>query len=95
VSFEYGTKHEAPVVTFTADNVGRARFVTLVMPRTDPREPAPDLAVRVDGPVATAEVRHGFALNVRDRVAWTVDGGVAPLGDGHDAVAAWSREARQ
>jgi len=96
VSFEYGTKHEAPVVTFTADGTASAQFVTLLMPLAHADEPAPDLAVRFEQGVATAHVRHGAGANTCDRVRWTLDGGVALLrDDGSRAMAAWSREVRQ
>ena len=95
VSFEYGTKHEAPVVTFTADGAARVRFVTLVMPAGHAGEPAPDLAVRFDGGIATADVRGGADASRYDRIRWTLDGTVAPLGDaGRHAAAAWTREVR-
>ncbi|HKC54981.1 MAG TPA: hypothetical protein VKC35_02620, partial [Vicinamibacterales bacterium] len=96
VSFEYGTKHEAPVVTFTADGTASAQFVTLLMPLAHADEPAPDLAVRFEQGVATADVRHGAGANTCDRVRWTLDGGVALLrDDGSRAMAAWSRQVRQ
>ncbi|HEY3093097.1 MAG TPA: alginate lyase family protein [Vicinamibacterales bacterium] len=95
VSFEYGTKHEAPVVTFTADGAARASFVTLVMPRTHANDPPPEFAVRFARGVATADVRCVAAGHVYDRVTWTLDGNAAPLGaDAGTAVATWSRKVR-
>lgn len=94
VSFEYGSKHQAPVVTFTTDGAARGQFVTLLMPLAHAKERTPGLTVRCDLGVATADIRWG--ARIHDRVRWTLDGNVAPLGeDDRRTVAAWTRAVSQ
>jgi heparinase II/III-like protein len=93
VSFEYGIKHAAPVVTFTTDGVARTRLVTLVSPRITDDERSPELRVLIDGRMAIAEVSGGPGDDVIDRVGWTLDGAPAAgnLAPGR-ALAWWIRE---
>ena len=82
------------MVTFTADGAARGQFVTLLMPLAHAKERTPGLTVRCDLGVATADIRWG--ARIHDRVRWTLDGNVAPLGeDDRRTVAAWTRAVSQ
>ena len=92
VSAEYGIKQAAPVVTFTRDGAGFARFVTLIAPGRD-TEPPPDLRVRIGAHITVADVMCGANRQVHDQIAWTLDGTARPMADAtRPAIARWVRQ---
>ena len=92
VSFDYGVKHAAPVVTFTADAMERTRLITLVSPRVCPAQPPPELRVRFEDRLAIADVIRTVDGAVHDRIVWAVDGAAAPIeGVEEAAFAVWTR----
>ena len=91
VSSEYGIKQAAPVVTFTRDDAGCARFVTMIAPGRN-TEPPPDLRVRFEAHIAVADVTCGARREIHDRIVWALDGVARPIADGtRVAIASWVR----
>ena len=74
VSLAYGIKEAAPILTFTTPAHVRARFVTLVAPRSSSTAPVPRLAVQIVDGVVVADVTHATASGVSERVAWSLSG---------------------
>jgi hypothetical protein len=92
VSFQYGIKAPAPVVTFTVAGTARTRLVTLVAPRASADAAVPELTVRIDEGVAIADVIGAVDRSAHDRVAWSLDGaGFALDRQVSDAIASWTR----
>ena len=93
VSAEYGVKHAAPVVRFTWGGAGGVRFVTLIAPAGRNAEPPPDLRVRFEDRIAVADVLCGARHDIRDRIAWTLDGAARRIADAtRPAIARWVRQ---
>jgi hypothetical protein len=91
VSFQYGIKTPAPVVTFAAATA-RTRLVTLVAPRASADAVLPQLMVRTDAGVVTADVFGAADPSEHDRIMWSVDGtGFTADAQVTDAVAVWTR----
>ena len=92
VSFQYGIKTPAPVVTFTVAAAARTRLVTLVAPRASADAAPPQLIVRIDDGVVTADVVGAADPSEHDRLMWSVDGsGFTADGQVTGAIAAWIR----
>jgi heparinase II/III-like protein len=90
VSQEYGIKRQAPVVVFTLEAAGDARFLTLVMPMAA-GERLPAVSDRQIGDVWVSDVRRPDA-GTRDRIAWTADGSNAAAASSlPGGVASWQR----
>jgi hypothetical protein len=92
VSFQYGSKTPAPIVTFTVAAATRTRLVTLVAPRASANAVLPQLMVRIDDGIVTADVIGATEASEHDRVTWSADGaGFIADGQVTDAIAAWTR----
>jgi heparinase II/III-like protein len=91
ISEHYAIKHEAPVLVFTQCAIEHAAFVTLVAPVPTARVHEPELRVQFDRGVACADVRCDGPGGLHDRIIWTIDGSMQPLGGGPLAIASWTR----
>jgi hypothetical protein len=92
VSFQYGIKTPAPVVTFAVEGAARTRLVTLVAPRASADAVRPQLMVGINDGVVTADVIAAAHPSEHDRIVWRVDGtGFTADEQVADAVATWTR----
>jgi hypothetical protein len=96
VSTQYGIKAPAPVATFTVAGAARTRLVTLVAPRASADAILPQLALRIDAGVVTADVVGAADPSDRDCIIWSIDGtGFTADGQVGDVIARWTRRSRR